>query len=128
MGGTGKAFFFVNYDETRRSGNLTRARTIFQPQSEAGVFSYNATTAGRADRAHGERAHAGRGRRILATPDPTVSALLAQIRAATATRGVVRPNGADPLTSLYLAQNNADRLERQPDRARGRERGQPARA
>lgn len=85
--GKDKAFFFVNYEEFRLPQALGRTRVILSPQAQAGDFQYVsggivqsrnlftiATTNGH-----------------LATSDPSVAALLARIRAATAMEGTITP-------------------------------------
>lgn len=114
VAGRTNAFFFVNYDELRQSGAPARTRTIFQPPAQAGVFSYQVTTGGATTVRTVDVLALAAARGFLASPDPTVAALLAAIRATTATTGVVKANGGDPLTSLYVAQGQAHRVERQP--------------
>ena len=58
--GRNKAFFFVNYEQSRSPGANTENRTLLHPLAEQGIFRY---TAGGAD-ARGQRARArGRERR-----------------------------------------------------------------
>jgi hypothetical protein len=83
--GRNKAFFFVNYEEFRQPQDLTRNRTILSAAAQQGVFRY-ATAAGVQSvnllalaAAHGH----------VATPDPIVAKLLADIRTATASTGSI---------------------------------------
>jgi hypothetical protein len=41
--GRNRAFFFVNYEEFRQPTQITRTRTIFNPETQQGVFQYNRT-------------------------------------------------------------------------------------
>src|SRR5262249_30491467 len=70
--GRNRAFFFVNYEEFRLPEESLRTRTILDPQAQSGVFRYG-TNPGinlyTVAAANGQ----------TNTPDPTVSALLAQI-------------------------------------------------
>src|SRR4029077_15355894 len=37
-----KAFFFVNYEQSRQPSNLTQNRTVLTPASMSGIFAYSA--------------------------------------------------------------------------------------
>ena len=39
--GRDKAFFFVNYEESRTPGQITRNRDFLHPSAQAGIFRYN---------------------------------------------------------------------------------------
>ncbi|HSC25743.1 MAG TPA: TonB-dependent receptor [Vicinamibacterales bacterium] len=79
--GRNKAFFFVNYEEFRQPGAVTRTRTFLNPDAAQGIFRYSGgevnllTLAGNAGQTN--------------TIDPTIAALLSDIRAATTTTGSV---------------------------------------
>jgi hypothetical protein len=85
--GRNKAFFFVNYEESRSPGALTRNRTILHPLAQQGIFRYEAT--GGQIREVDVLALA-QSRGLLATVDPTVAGVLAAIRASTS-GGSVNP-------------------------------------
>lgn len=89
--GKDKAFFFVNYEEFRQPESVTRTRTILSPGAQAGNFSY-ITAGGVQTRNLFDIARAAN---RLATPDPTISSLLAQIRS-TAGEGTITPITGSP--------------------------------
>jgi hypothetical protein len=85
--GRNKAFFFFNYEEFRQPGAVTRDRNILNPLAQLGVFSYIPTGGSRQTvnllalaTANGQ----------TSTPDPTVAALLRDIRSSTSA-GSVQP-------------------------------------
>lgn len=84
--GKDKAFFFVNYEEFRQPESQTRTRTILSPGAQAGNYQY-ITAAGVQTRNLFDIARAAN---RLATPDPTVSSLLARIRSTTG-EGTITP-------------------------------------
>src|SRR4051812_28711016 len=81
--GRNKAFFFVNYEELRQPSDTTRNRTILNPSAQAGNFCYS----GRCVNVLGLAA----ANQQIATVDPTIGALLADIRTSTTTTGSVSP-------------------------------------
>lgn len=85
--GKDKRFFFVNYEEFRQPESQTRSRTVLTPAAQAGNFSY--LTSGGTQTVNLYNIAASRAQ--LATADPTVSALLAQIRSAVGTSGSLVP-------------------------------------
>ena len=44
--GSGRAFFFVNYEEFYQPTSATRTRTMFHPETEKGIFRYSVTSGG----------------------------------------------------------------------------------
>jgi hypothetical protein len=90
-----KAFFFVNYELVRTPGTRGDTRTIMSPLSEQGVFQYGAGSVNLLELA----ARSGH----VATIDPTIGRLLADVRAATQTTGTVS-NTNDPLVQSYFFQ------------------------
>jgi hypothetical protein len=83
MFGDGKAFFFFNYETLRRSGTVSRSRTVLNPLTQTGHFRYLVSSGG---------SLIARDVNVLllpgaagfgATPDPTVASLLSQITAST---------------------------------------------
>lgn len=77
--GRNKAFFFVNYEEFRQPTQVVRQRTILHPLAQSGVFRYgtgaNVRSVNLFDLA--------RSNNQLATVDPVIGKLLADIRNAT---------------------------------------------
>lgn len=94
--GHGRAFFFVNLEQLVQPQENSRDRTVLSAQALNGVFSY--TSAGVSRQVDVLALAASQGQ--LATKDPTVTALLGQIAAATTTTGSLQPN-ADGNTVAY---------------------------
>jgi hypothetical protein len=80
-----KAFFFFNYEEQRAPSSSTLQRTILTPEASAGLFSYNV---GGAVRQVDLLQLAGANGQ-LATPDPVIAKVLADIQASTKQNGGV---------------------------------------
>ena len=91
-----RAFFFFNYEEQRAPSSSTLQRVILTPQASAGVFSYNAGGTVRSVDLLALAAANGQ----LATPDPTVAKVLADIQASTKTTGGVTALN-NPLVQQY---------------------------
>jgi hypothetical protein len=107
--GRNRAFFFVNYEEERTPGALSRNRNILHPQSQAGIFRY---VAGGQTREVNLLALAAANGHV-STIDPTVGGVLAAIRSATATTGQVL-DLTDPLVQRYTYQVTREGLTRYP--------------
>lgn len=91
-----KAFFFFNYEEQRAPSSSTLQRIILTPQAASGVFSYN--TAAGVQQQNLLQIAAANGQ--LATLDPTVAKVLANIQAATTQSGGVTALN-NPLVQQY---------------------------
>lgn len=91
-----RAFFFVNYEEERQPSSSTLQRVVLTPEASSGTFSYN-TSAG-VRRVDLLQIAAANGQ--LATVDPTVAKILADIQAATRQTGGVTPLN-NPLVQQY---------------------------
>ncbi len=91
-----KAFFFFNYEEERSPSSSTLQRVILTPEASAGQFSY--IVAGQTRSVNLLSLAAANGQ--LATPDPVVAKLLADVTAASKTTGGVTPL-SNPLVSQY---------------------------
>jgi hypothetical protein len=83
--GRGKAFFFVNYEEFRQPSDVTRTRTLLNSDAQLGVFRYEAGGTTRTVNLLDLAASSGQ----LGTADPTITALLSDIRAASSTTGAL---------------------------------------
>src|SRR4029078_952885 len=94
--GHNKAFFFVNYEEFHQPGGTTRNRTILNPQAQQGLFSYQTSSGVRSVNVLDLAASRGQ----LATGDPTVAALLTDIRGATGQAGAITGD-IDPNLQRY---------------------------
>jgi len=91
-----KAFFFFNYEEQRAPASSTLQRVVLTPEASGGLFSY--VVAGQTRSVNLLSLAAANGQ--LATPDPTMAKLLADITASTKTTGGVTPL-SNPLVSQY---------------------------
>lgn len=107
--GKDKAFFFFNYEQFRLPESNTRTRTVLTTEAQAGNFSYITSTPAsgipqgcvaipnttqlQCQRSLYTIASAAN---QLATPDPTVGALLTRIRTAAATGGTITPISGSP--------------------------------
>jgi hypothetical protein len=90
--GHNKAFFFVNYEESRQPSDTTRNRIVLNTNAQLGVFRYPGA-GGAIQTVNLLQLAAANGQ--LATADPTFVKMLADIRAATGKTGtlaVVDPN------------------------------------
>ena len=91
-----KAFFFFNYEEQRAPSSSTLQRVVLSPDAVNGVFSYN--TSGGVQRVNVFQLAAANGQ--LATPDPLVAKVLADIQKATASTGSLTAL-SNPLVQQY---------------------------
>ncbi len=85
--GRGKAFYFVNYEEFRQPQTVRRSRTILTPEAQMGLFSY--TTSSGVQTVNLLALAAANGQ--TSTFDPTVAQLLADIRSASSSTGLIEP-------------------------------------
>ena len=97
--GRNKAFFFVNYEETRSPSNGTLTRTILSSSAQQGLFRYNTSSGVREVNLLALAASSGH----TSTPDPVVSKLLTDIRSSTASTGSVT-DLSDPTLQQYVFQ------------------------
>lgn len=107
--GRNKAFFFVNFEEQRTPGQLSRNRTILHPSAQAGVFRY--TAGGQLREVNMLALAAANGH--VATIDPLVGRVLGEIRSATGTTGQVIDQ-TDPVVQRYTYQVATQSLTRYP--------------
>ncbi|MCR4375484.1 MAG: TonB-dependent receptor [Acidobacteria bacterium] len=87
--GRGKAFFFFNMEVQLTPTSITRTRTILKDSAAAGIFTYDRTIGGVTTQQTVDLLQLAAANGQLATTDPTVMALIARIKAATATTGVI---------------------------------------
>jgi hypothetical protein len=78
--GRGRAFYFFNYEEFYQPTSATRTRTLLHPTTASGVFRYNVTQGGVTTTREVNLFDVARQNGHTATWDPTVQALLAQVR------------------------------------------------
>ena len=104
--GRNKAFYFFNFEHLHQPSEATRTRTILNPDAQRGLFTYlTATGTSTVDLL----AIAG-GNGQTATMDPTIGAILANIRTATGTTGSVTtpPNQTNTQSYVYQASAKVD--------------------
>jgi len=104
-----KAFFFVNYEESRAPAQVTRNRTILNPLAQQGVFRYNTSSGVREVNLLALAAANGQ----TSTLDPTIASLLSDIRAATGTTGATS-DLTDPSLQRYTWQVDRKGITRYP--------------
>lgn len=84
-----RAFFFINYEESRQPAEVPRTRTILHPDAQRGVFRYNTSTG--VERVDMFALMAGNSATApFNAMDPTISKLLSDIRAAASSVGTIR--------------------------------------
>ncbi len=94
--GQNKAFFFTNVEKFHQPSGVTRTRTILRPTAQAGVFSYLAGSG--VTNVNLLQLAAANGQ--LATMDPTIFALLNDIRTAASSTGSITDQ-TDPLYQTF---------------------------
>ncbi|HJP93655.1 MAG TPA: TonB-dependent receptor [Pyrinomonadaceae bacterium] len=101
--GKDKAFFFVNYEEFRLPEQQLRQRTILSPLAQQGIFT---TSSGAQINVLNLAAAHG----FTSTVDPTIGALLGEIRGSTS-QGSVLPIAGDPNRQQFnfVGQGGQDR-------------------
>src|SRR5262245_30996725 len=104
-----KAFFFFNYEEQRSPSTSTLQRVVLSPDATSGIFSYN--TAAGVQRVNLLQLATANGQ--LATPDPTISKILNDIRSATATTGGITALN-NPLVQQYTFQTPTNSFNPSP--------------
>ena len=107
--GRDKAFFFVNYEESRSPGQESENRVVLHPLAERGIFRY--TSGGQIQEVDLLALAARNG--FESTIDPTVGRLLGDIRSAvTGTGGLA--DRADPLQQQFTYQYESENVTRYP--------------
>jgi Carboxypeptidase regulatory-like domain len=92
--GRDRAFFFVNYEEFRLPEQQLRQRVIFSPEAQSGIFQYDSGGVRRTVNLLDVLRNNGF-TGAQATIDPTIGALLGEIRGSAARGGTISPL-ADP--------------------------------
>jgi Carboxypeptidase regulatory-like domain len=108
--GRGKAFFFFNYEHFFQPTEVTRTRTMFNPQAQQGFYTY---TAGGVTRSINVLALAQQNGQ-LATTDPTVAGMLAKIRSGAESTGNINTPVNALNTNSYIYQADSRRNEWAP--------------
>ncbi|HUF48394.1 MAG TPA: carboxypeptidase-like regulatory domain-containing protein, partial [Vicinamibacterales bacterium] len=107
--GTGRMFYFVNYEEFRQPQTIRRNRTILTPAAQAGVFSYNSAAGVRSVDLLALAAANGH----IPTMDPAVAQLLADIRSSTSGAGSIT-DLEDPVLQRFSWNVNQRSLNKYP--------------
>ena len=108
--GRGKAFFFFNFEHFHQPTEITRTRTILDPEEQQGIFQYNTSAGVRTVNLLQLAAQNGQ----LATTDPTIVALLERIRQSTTTTGAINPIANAFNTESFIYQQPSRRNEYAP--------------
>jgi hypothetical protein len=103
--GRNKAFFFFNYERFYQPTEATRTRSILNPAAQRGLFTYNVTEGGQTVTRSVDVIDLARRNGQLATLDPTVSALLAEVRAAAQSTGAIstQPGATNAQQYVFLS-------------------------
>ncbi|HEY0876750.1 MAG TPA: TonB-dependent receptor [Vicinamibacterales bacterium] len=107
--GRNKAFFFVNYEESRSPGQNTETRRVLHPRAEDGIFRYT-TSGGAVREVNVLDLAASNG--FIGTPDPTIRQLVADMRSAVS-GGPLRDLD-DPLLQEFRYQYDRKGVTRYP--------------
>jgi hypothetical protein len=103
--GRGKAFFFFNFEHLHQPTSVTRTRTFIRESAQAGIFNYVVGGQTRSVDLMAIAAAAGQ----VSTFDPTVQALLTQIRNSTTNTGKVNDLGnANTLQFVFQSPSVGD--------------------
>jgi hypothetical protein len=105
--GRNKAFFFVNYEQSRSPGQNTENRTILHPRAEQGIFRY--TASGQTREINLLALGAANG--LVSTIDPTIARLLGDIRSAVGSSPV---DLSDPLLQEFRYQYDTKNITKYP--------------
>ncbi len=109
--GRDKAFFFVNYEQSRAPGQNTENRTILHPRGELGIFRY--TAGGQTREVNLLALAASNG--LVSTIDPTIGKLLR--RHPFSAVGSAPVDLQDPLFQEFRYQYETKKRHQVPDRA-----------
>jgi hypothetical protein len=106
--GRNKAFFFVNYEESRSPGQNVENRSVLHPRAEQGWFRWNAGGEVREVNVLTLAQQNG----FVSSMDPTIQALIGDIRSAVSGGPLV--DLADPLLQEFRYQYTSDSITRYP--------------
>jgi hypothetical protein len=103
--GRNKAFFFFNYERFYQPTEATRTRAILNPDAQRGLFSYNITEGGQTVLRSVNVLELAQRNNQLSSVDPTIAALLTEIRAAASTSGTIstQPNATTNQQYVFLS-------------------------
>ena len=107
--GRNKAFFFVNYEESRSPGQNTENRTVLHPLAEQGIFRYE-RSGGAVQEVNLLTLAGANG--LVNTIDPTISQLVADIRSSVSGGPLV--DLTNPLHQEFRYQYTTDSVTKYP--------------
>jgi hypothetical protein len=104
--GRNKAFFFFNFEHLYQPSSATRTRTILRPEAQQGIFGWVVSGAGGVqERRQVDLMALAKANGQIASFDPTIMALLQQIRGATETTGTINDlNAGNTLQYVYQSE------------------------
>ena len=108
--GRNRAFFFVNYEQSRSPGQNTENRTVLHPRAEQGIFRW--TSGGQTREVNLLQLAAQNGH--LATMDPVMGKLLGDIRGAVSSAGTGLVDLTDPLLQQFTYQYESKGVTKYP--------------
>jgi Carboxypeptidase regulatory-like domain/TonB dependent receptor-like, beta-barrel len=105
--GRNKAFYFFNFEHFHQPNEATRTRVILNPEAERGIFSYLSASGGTQTVNLFDLA---RRANQTSTMDPTIAALLGQIRSATGATGsvITPPNATNTQNYIFQASSRGN--------------------
>ncbi len=106
--GKNRAFFFVNYEEFRQPTQVVRQRTILSPEAQQGIFRYGTGANARSINLLDVAARSNQ----VATIDPTMAKLFADIRSATGGNGIT--SLTDPNQQRFTYNPSGQGLTKRP--------------
>jgi hypothetical protein len=101
--GRNRAFYFFNFEHLHQPSEATRTRTILNPEAQRGLFTYLTATGTNTVDLLRIASESGQ----TSTIDPTVAAVLANIRTTTGTTGSVTTPPSQTNIQSYLYQAGA---------------------
>ena len=102
--GRNRAFYFFNFEHLHQPSEATRTRTVLNPDAERGIFSYLASAGGSTVTRTVDLLALAAANGYTSTPDPTIAALLTQIRRAAGTTGTITTPPSATITQSYVYQ------------------------
>jgi len=108
--GRDKAFFFVNYEESRSPGQNTENRTILHPTAQQGLFRWTSGGVTRQVDLMSLAAQNGQ----LSSFDPTIARLLADINTAANSAGQTVTDLTDPMLQQMNYQYESEGITKYP--------------
>ncbi len=112
--GRGKAFFFVNFEHFHQPTEVTRTRTMLNEAAQTGMLTYNVTSGGVTTPRQVNVLTVAQTNGQLATIDPTIAAMLGQVRTGALKTGNITTPANATNTQSYVYQAPSTRNEWAP--------------